>query len=146
MDMRFSVNSSVVNWWLCQLAPKSLTQPMVCWAVLIVERCSIPNCFLTHTAIKQWIRQKWEKRVFSLNSFPNYHKDFSQEPICLGSQLSNQRFITLSLQQVNRSGNICEASRFDSINRIASSVKQHSHHPLIRSAFLCHCLSLLLSA
>ncbi len=99
-----------------------------------------------HSVIKQWIRQRGEKRVLSLNSCPNYHKDFSQEPICLGSQLSNQRFITPALQRVNRSGNICEASRFDSINRRASSVKQHSHDALISlwSAFLCHRLTLSL--
>lgn len=126
------------------------TGPNIChttnshWAVLIVERFFVPNCFLTRTVIKQWIRQQEEKRVLSLNSCPNYHKDSSQEPICLGSQLSNQRFITPTLQRVNCSGNICEASCFDSINRRANSVKQHSHDALISllSAFLCHCLSL----
>lgn len=144
MNIRCSDNAVVAKWWFRQLARISPTRPSGHWAVLIVERCSVPSCFLTRTVIKQWIRQQGEKRVFSLNSCPNYHKDFSQEPICLGSQLSNQRFITPALQRVNRSGNICEASRFDSINRRASSVKQHSHDALIIlwSAFLCHRLAL----
>lgn len=130
-----------VNW------PKYLSdgrQPLsspYCWAPLCSKLFSHPYCNKT-------MNQAARREACVLTELcPNYHKDSSQEPICLGSQLSNQRFISPALQRVNRSGNICEASRFDAINRRASSVKQHSHDALISfwSAFLWHCLYLSLS-
>lgn len=70
-------------------------------------------------------------------------KTFLRSPSAWAAS-SQTRFLTPTLQRVNHSGNICEASRFDSINHRASSVKQHSHDALISlwSAIFCHHLSL----
>lgn len=77
--------------------------------------------------IKQWIKQQ----VCFHRTVPQIIiKAFLRSLLCLVRHLAHQIHY-IPLQRVNRSGNICEASHFESINRRGSSVKQRSYDALI---------------